>query len=389
MRFCACVFGVCFIATVTGRAADLNAADVLRHVSDRYKQLHTYDIKAEERVSMTQGGLTNSSQRITRLAVGINGAFRVETSGEGETEISVSEGRITWKALPNSKVWCKQDVAQITDVDDEDSDDQQQSLGGQDLFGQTQRNFVSRYVGLNRYANTAVLEKSEKVKINGGKVECYVVRLGIRSSSHKLFVTMNDFIVAKHIELLSQPGRQVEFSTDYKSFNPSTPPPDVFEFEPPSGSKEVSSLLLPSERNMSLVGKKAVDFSLKSLDGTPVRLFDLRGKVVLLDFWATWCPPCRHELPTIEAISRKYSEHNVAVFGVNDEEAATAKRFLEKNHPDLQTLHDGGGKVHHIYGCNSIPTVLVINPSGTIVAHFVGERAESELIGALKQAGMN
>lgn len=78
----------------------------------------------------------------------------------------------------------------------------------------------------------------------------------------------------------------------------------------------------------------------------------------------------------------------MAVYGVNDEEVSTAKQFLERNHPNLQTLHDGGSRVHHIYGCSAIPTVLVIDPEGKIVAHFVGERSEPELISALKQAGM-
>jgi len=78
----------------------------------------------------------------------------------------------------------------------------------------------------------------------------------------------------------------------------------------------------------------------------------------------------------------------VLVLGINDEDVATAKHFLEKNHPDLETLHDGGRKVNRMYGCHAIPTVVVINPQGTIVAHFVGGRSEDVLIAALKQAGM-
>ncbi len=140
---------------------------------------------------------------------------------------------------------------------------------------------------------------------------------------------------------------------------------------------------------MSWAGRQAADFSLKTVDRAPVHLADLRGKIVLLDFWATWCPPCRHELPTIEALSRKYKDRNVVVFGVNDEEVQTAKRFLDKNHPDLATLHDAQGKVHRLYGCYSIPTVLIIDAAGKVVAHFVGERPESDLVAALKQAGMN
>ncbi len=369
-------------------AVEITPAAVLQKVSDRYRSLRNYDIKAETQVVVTNGGASASAKETVRLAVGANGAFRVErNSTSGESEISVSDGKITWKALPGTKVWSKQEVAQMTDMDAE-SEDEPQSFAGQDLFTQTQHSLISRYIGLIRYATVSELEKTEKAKFNGSKVECYVVRVAIKGSTHKIFVASDTFLVVRHVEIQSKASGQVQFSTEYKTVSLDMPPPEVFEFEPPSGSKEVATVLLPSERNMSLVGKTAVDFTLKSLDGASVHLAELRGKVVLLDFWATWCPPCRRELPTIEAISRKYSDRNVAVFGVNDEDASTAKHFLEKNHPDLQTLHDASGKVFRTYGCHAIPTVLVIDPGGKIVAHFLGERPETELVAALKDAGM-
>ena len=74
--------------------------------------------------------------------------------------------------------------------------------------------------------------------------------------------------------------------------------------------------------------------------------------------------------------------------GINSEDVSTAKHFLEKNHPDLETLHDGGHKVSNTYGCSAIPTVVVIDPTGKVAAHFVGQRSADVLVAALKQAGM-
>ena len=183
-------------------------------------------------------------------------------------------------------------------------------------------------------------------------------------------------------------GAAVEVTTEYTKIEAEAPGPDNFSFIAGRGNREASDVSLPSERNVSLVGTRASDFTLKSLDGTSVHLAELQGKIVLLDFWATWCPPCRRELPTIEALSRKYKDQGVLVYGVNNEDAKTAKTFLAQHHPDLATLHDEKGKVSRVYGCYSIPTVMVIDRTGTVVAHFIGERQESELVAALKQAGM-
>jgi peroxiredoxin len=137
-----------------------------------------------------------------------------------------------------------------------------------------------------------------------------------------------------------------------------------------------------------LVGKSAADFTLKDLQGQKVSLSDFQGKIVLLDFWATWCPPCREELPSIDKLYRTYKDKDLAVLGINDEDSGTVKSFLKKNDYSLPTLVDSKRSVHRIYGARAIPTVVVIDRKGVIVAHFVGSRPETELVAALKTAGL-
>ncbi len=365
--------------------------DVLQKVSEHYKKLNAYEIIAEKRITVSQAGQSGSEEEKVTLAVGAQGMFRVERDSGDVVEIRVADGKITWKAMPKQKLWAKMEAAQAVNVanDDEDADQSTGPTLGDDLFSMTQRSFVTRYTGLARYANVAVMQKADKLKFNGSKVECYVVQISTPASSNRLYVAKDSFLVLRHVELQTFKNGQAQITTEYKQISEGAPSPELFEYQPVAGSREVADILLPSERNLSLVGRQASDFTLKTVDGSPVHLADLRGKIILLDFWATWCPPCRRELPTIEALSRKYKDRNVLVFGVNDEDVATAKHFLEKNHPDLATLHDGGGKVNKMYGTHAIPTVLVIDPTGKIVAHFVGERSENELVAALKQAGMN
>lgn len=382
------IFTAAMTSSAIGAAAAETAApkDLLEKVAERYKHLTEYEIHVDEQINIVRNGQSGGMEEKILLAVGKDGMFRVEQSTNGDVELRVSDGKIVWKALPKQKLWSKSESSQI--VERESYADEASESMALDLFSQKQRSFVTRYTGLARYADIASVDKTEKLKFNGSKVECYVVTIPTRVSKNRLYVAKDSFFVVRHVEIQPTPAGQTEIKIDY-GIAEGARSPDLFEFQPPNGSKEVADVSLPSERNMSLVGRQAADFTLKTVDGSPVRLADLRGKIVLLDFWATWCPPCRHELPTIEALSRKYKDRNVLVFGINDEEVKTAKHFLEQHYPDLATLHDGDGKVHRLYGCFSIPTVLVIDGTGKIVAHFVGERPENELVAALKQAGMN
>src|SRR2546426_11182557 len=112
------------------------------------------------------------------------------------------------------------------------------------------------------------------------------------------------------------------------------------------------------------------------------------GKVVLLDFWATWCGPCREELTSIEKLNKDLKGKGLVILGINDEDTGTAKSFLKKNEYTLETLMDSKREVHRMYGVRAIPTVVVIDSRGVVAAHFVGTRSEEQLRAALQAAGL-
>ncbi len=161
----------------------------------------------------------------------------------------------------------------------------------------------------------------------------------------------------------------------------------LFAFRPPPGASEVSTF--PSENTPNLAGRPAADFTLTDIAGKQVRLSSLRGKVVLLDFWATWCGPCRIEMPSIQKLHREFKARGLVVLGVNQgEDALKVRPFLKKYGYDFGIVLDQDQTVGTSYQVSSIPALFIIDRAGIIRSHFVGVRDEGTLRGALTQAGI-
>ena len=131
--------------------------------------------------------------------------------------------------------------------------------------------------------------------------------------------------------------------------------------------------------------KMAPDFVLEDASGRPVRLSDFRGKVVLLNFWATWCAPCRIEIPWFVEFQRIHESEGFAVVGVSlDEDSWEAvKPFIEQRKVNYRIMI-GNGDVAQLYGANSLPTTFIIDKSGRIAATHIGLCSKSEYEGDIK-----
>jgi thiol-disulfide isomerase/thioredoxin len=140
--------------------------------------------------------------------------------------------------------------------------------------------------------------------------------------------------------------------------------------------------------NGSLEGKAAPGFSLTSVDGKTVSLESLRGKVVLLNFWATWCMPCRAEMPFVELLHRTFREKGLTVLGIDSEDREVAAAYLTKNGYTLPSLLDPDKKAHDDYGARGIPTTVLIDREGKVVFSAAGNMANAELREQLAQLGI-
>ena len=126
--------------------------------------------------------------------------------------------------------------------------------------------------------------------------------------------------------------------------------------------------------------RPAPDFAVETFGGGPLRLSDLRGQVVVLNFWASWCPPCREEARTLAAVADDYTERGVTFVGVNAWDlAAEGRAFLERYGVRYPNGLDSNGRVTIEYGVTGLPETFVITRDGTLVRKWIGPFSRAQL----------
>ncbi len=120
-------------------------------------------------------------------------------------------------------------------------------------------------------------------------------------------------------------------------------------------------------------GTRILDFELQDLKGKKVKLSGLAGQVVFLNFWATWCPPCRAEMPSMERLHARLKDKGLTVIGVDLQEGQReVEGFVKEYKLSFPIVIDRSGSVAAQYGIRSIPTTYVIGRDGTILAGRIG-----------------
>ena len=159
-----------------------------------------------------------------------------------------------------------------------------------------------------------------------------------------------------------------------------------------------TATLLPGIIQMSSKAKNeiaAIPFTLKDQYGKTHTLADYKGKVIFLNFWATWCPPCRAEMPDIQKLyerSTQEGENAVVVLGVaapklgSEKDQAGIKAFMDKNGYTYPVLMDKGGKLFEAYGIRAIPTTYLIDRNGNVIGRVQGALSAENLERIVQEA---
>jgi peroxiredoxin len=144
----------------------------------------------------------------------------------------------------------------------------------------------------------------------------------------------------------------------------------------PSPSEPVRAVPVVGQRNIVKLGEPAPNFQLRDMSGQAVSLSDLQGKVVLLNFWATWCGPCRVEMPAMERLYRTYSRKDFEILAVStDPQGAVVTRpFQQEIGLTFPILHDADYRVGLAYGARTLPMTFMVDRQGIVRQLIFGAR---------------
>jgi len=135
------------------------------------------------------------------------------------------------------------------------------------------------------------------------------------------------------------------------------------------------AIKLRPQLNLLEVGSTAPEFDAVRLpSGTPAKIEDYRGKVVLLNIWATWCPPCKVEMPSMEQLHRKLAgtDFRLVAVSVDEEDSTVVNKFVKDMGLTFEILHNRDGSIRRIYQTTGVPESFVIDRDGVIVKKVIG-----------------
>jgi peroxiredoxin len=134
--------------------------------------------------------------------------------------------------------------------------------------------------------------------------------------------------------------------------------------------------------------RQQADFTLTELGGKKWTLTEQRGKVVVVNFWATWCPPCRKEMPDLETLYKQFKDQGLVILAISDEDAGKVAPFIAEQKVTYPILLDPGRKVNELFQIEGIPKTFVYDRGGKLVAQSIDMRTRRQFLEMLAQAGL-
>lgn len=376
------------------------AADILVQVRSKYQHYSQIRLRFTIEIENTnqRNGLRSSVSRGYRATLVSDGGDRSRTEVQGVDFdiLRVVDGRLSWYYLPDSGVYAKYEA---------DEKGRHHLLKDREaryhdrikLATEVLSSYATLDPQLRRPGQSIRLVGEEFLEIGSQRRPCFVIEMVQPSATkapiigvdrtQRLWIDRESFVVwrqeliddTKYTSALN--GVEVTRINFQEAVWSENPRPDTFYFEAPTGARLVAKLspAADPEATPVKVGDPAPDFTLSNLDGQSISLKGLRGKVVLVNFWATWCGPCRVEMPHLEKLYQEYHKQGVAFLTISDEQPETVRQFLKARNYSFGSMVDAQSVVSNLYGVRGIPHTFLVDRSGRVVAGLPGSQKEADL----------
>ncbi|MBL8229878.1 MAG: TlpA family protein disulfide reductase [Bryobacterales bacterium] len=394
---------ILFVLTMPLLAQE-DARVLLREVAAKMSGADRYHIESESESQLSSEWQRSWSRG--RLVMVKDGEDRVRYESRESTQAVtvVANGAEVWLASPDTREYVRKPrQGKLTEMKD---------LGPVAGMGLQRLKFASSsFQRLDQHLIRAERIRREKLEVDGKAVECVVVRADYTPppGSVGIVAWMRTFWIDEARKLLlreesvnrgalfpSQPYQEVESRHVIRYLKMSVNEPveeKLFTYSPPSNFAQVDKLERAYPRPaLEMTGKPAPEITARLLDGAEIRLADFKGKIVLLNFWATWCEPCRKQMPELAQLYRETKEQGLVLLGINDDETPEiARKYVEEGTYGWPHVFDG--KDHGIrgkYRVEAIPTAIVIDREGKVAEFVIGAGASSEaaLKAGLRKLGL-
>ncbi len=366
--------------------------DLLRQSADAIKQYKSYQIKSTISVVMRGGTVQSSLDMPSTVSVRRPDKLRVESKSQAGGVTIVGDGEHTWILLTPLNEYIKREAAAAPE----------EAVGKSGLMPQN-------LPDVSKYVKTIQLHGEEVLKVGADRIPCWVIQtiydvidlpgegLSIHDAVQSTWISKGHHVNLQttfHAKLnLPKVAEPVDMTQSTRTtslrFNVDLPD-SLFTFTPPEGAKETADWTLPGIDKPDVIGKRAPELKAKSIDGADFDLRELRGQVVLLDFWTTWCGPCKREFPVLQKLHDEFREAGLSVVGIDvDDDQGTLQEFVKSiglPYPvvPLGSSHD----LVTMLAVNAFPTVVLIDREGKIVSYEVGARGEAALRADLAKLGI-
>jgi peroxiredoxin len=354
--------------------------DVIRKMSDFYKQQKSFSVTSETQVKVRAKGLNNTSKSSFTAVFERPNHFALR--GKGGTRSAgltvVSDGDTLYMHIAALKKYSKEDAPQsLAQLAESPLTNLGTPRGVRnfifDFLTDDPAKLILKGVTASKDLGTAKVDgqPARHLQFTGGKLDWEVwvaddkdpILLRVEYDLSKTVRGPKDLKVT-----LDQTFKDWKFGL--------TPSPKDFSFTPPKNAREVHSLFERDDSPSPLLGKAAPAVDLERLDGNRVKLANDTGKnVVMLDMWATWCGPCRQELPHLIEVAKDYRAKGVVLYAIDidkRESKMKIEEFLKKEKLDMTVGLDSKGNVAEAYGVEGIPMLMLIDKHGVVQCVHIG-----------------